>query len=119
MIIGGMIGFLSGLIGIGGGIFLAPVLYLLKWDNPKVIAATAAIFILVNSIAGLIGQLSNPNFYLDYAFVIPLVCTVLIGGQIGVRLGAGPFKPQLVKTLTAILIAFVGVRILIKYSFLA
>ena len=117
--IGGVIGFLSGLIGIGGGIFLAPVLYLLKWDSPKVIAATAAFFILVNSIAGLIGQLSNPNFYLDYIFVVPLVLTVLVGGQIGVRLGAGPFKPQLVKTLTAILISFVGLRILIKYSFLS
>ncbi len=116
MIIGGAIGFLSGLIGIGGGIFLAPVLYLLKWDSPKIIAATAAFFILVNSIAGLIGQLANPNFYLDVAFVIPLVLTVFIGGQIGVRLGAGPFKPQLIKILTAILVAFVGIRILIKYS---
>ena len=81
------------------------------------IAATAAFFILVNSIAGLIGQLSNPNFYLDYAFVIPLVLTVLTGGQIGVRLGAGPFKPQLIKILTAFLIAFVGLRILVKYNF--
>lgn len=115
--IGGLIGFFSGLIGIGGGIFLAPVLYLIKWDKPKVIAATAAFFILVNSVAGLAGQLSNPEFYLDYGFVIPLVITVLVGGQIGVRLGAGPLKPQLVKMLTAFLIAFVGIRILLKYSF--
>lgn len=117
VIIGGLIGFLSGLIGIGGGIFLAPVLYLIKWDKPSVITATAAFFILVNSVAGLIGQIANPNFYLDYGFVIPLVIAVLLGGQIGVRLGAGPFKPQLVKTLTAFLIAFVGIRILLKYSF--
>lgn len=115
--IGGLIGFFSGLIGIGGGIFLAPVLYLIKWDNPKIIAAAAAFFIFVNSIAGLIGQISNPNFYLEYEFIIPLVLTVFIGGQIGVRLGSGPFSPQLVKTLTAMLIAFVGIRILLKYCF--
>jgi len=98
-------------------IFLAPVLYLMKWDKPKVIAATAAFFILVNSVAGLAGQIANPNFYLDYGFVIPLALAVLLGGQIGVRLGAGPFKPKLIKILTAVLIAFVGIRILVKYSF--
>src|SRR5579862_2430990 len=58
-VIGASIGFLSGMVGIGGGIFLSPLLNLMKWDTPKKIAATASVFILVNSISGIAGQLSN------------------------------------------------------------
>lgn len=114
MTVGASIGFISGMVGIGGGIFLAPVLHLMKWDSPKVIAATAAFFIFVNSVAGLLGQWSNPGFYFNYKFILPLLITVFIGGQIGVRLGTGPFKPNTIKLLTACLIAFVGLRILFK-----
>ena len=56
---GGLLGLLAGIVGIGGGIFLAPLLYLLRWDAPKRIAATCAAFILVNSLAGLAGQASK------------------------------------------------------------
>ena len=55
-IIGGAIGFLSGMVGIGGGIFLSPILNLMKWDTPKNIAATASFFILINSIASLVNS---------------------------------------------------------------
>jgi len=113
--IGGLIGFFSGMIGIGGGIFLAPTLHFINWDKPKVIAATASLFILLNSIAGLIGQISNPNFTFSYQFALPLIIAVFVGGQIGTRLNVMHFKPNTVRVLTAILIAFVGVRILIKY----
>src|SRR5262249_19636489 len=58
-LIGGAIGFLSGMVGIGGGIFLSPLLNLMKWDTPKKIAATASVFILVNSISGIAGQIST------------------------------------------------------------
>ena len=85
--LGGGIGFFSGVVGIGGGIFLSPILNLLKWDSPKNIAAAASFFILVNSIAGLLGQLSK-NAALDWAFILPLMAAVFVGGQIGSRFNA-------------------------------
>ncbi len=114
---GGFIGFLSGLVGIGGGIFLAPLLHLSNWDSPKKIAATASFFILVNSIAGLIGQYSNPNFIIEWKLTSILLITVFIGGQIGSRLSNRYFTPIQIKRITAVLIAIVGIRILVKYIF--
>ena len=112
---GGIIGFISGMVGIGGGIFLAPLLHLTNWDTPKKIAATASVFILVNSIAGLLGQYSNPDFYIDWNLTSILLITVFIGGQIGFRMSNNLFSPLQLKKATAILIALVGIRILIKY----
>ncbi|WP_299016648.1 sulfite exporter TauE/SafE family protein [uncultured Polaribacter sp.] len=112
---GGFIGFISGMVGIGGGVFLAPLLHLTKWDTPKKIAATASVFILVNSIAGLTGQYANTNFYIDWNLTTILLVVVLIGGQIGSRLSTNFFTPIQLKKATAILIAFVSLRILWKY----
>jgi hypothetical protein len=109
---GGFIGFISGMVGIGGGIFLAPTLHLTNWNTPKKIAATASLFILVNSIAGLIGQYSNDDFTIDWYFTTILLITVFIGGQIGNRLSHQYFNAFQLKKATAILIAFVGLRIL-------
>lgn len=114
---GGIIGFISGIVGIGGGIFLAPLLHLTNWDTPKKIAATSSFFILVNSIAGLIGQYQNPNFYIEPNITILLLITVFIGGQIGSRLSVNKISPFAIKRLTAILIIIVGLRILWKYLF--
>ena len=112
---GGLIGFISGMVGIGGGIFLAPLLHLTHWDTPKKIAATASLFILVNSIAGLGGQYFNPEFVVDWYLTIVLLITVFIGGQIGSRFSNKFFKPIQLKKATALLIAFVSIRILWKY----
>ena len=112
---GGIIGFISGIVGIGGGIFLAPILHLTNWDTPKKIAATASFFILVNSIAGLLGQYSNPDFVIDWNLTSILLVTVFIGGQIGGRISNQFFTPIQLKKATAILIAFVSLRILWKY----
>lgn len=112
---GGSIGFISGMVGIGGGIFLAPLLHLTKWDTPKRIAATSSFFILVNSIAGLTGQYLNPNFSIEPTITIVLMIIVLIGGQIGSRLSAKLISPIFLKKITALLIAFVAFRILWKY----
>lgn len=112
---GGSIGFISGMVGIGGGIFLAPLLHLTKWDTPKRIAATSSFFILVNSIAGLSGQFLNPKFSVEPTITIMLMFTVLIGGQIGSRLSAKLISPNILKKITAVLIAFVAFRILWKY----
>jgi uncharacterized membrane protein YfcA len=114
---GGLIGFVSGMVGIGGGIFLAPLLHLTKWDTPKRIAATSSFFILVNSMAGLGGQYFNPDFSIEPIITIILMCTVFVGGQIGSRLSITLISPSNVKKGTALLIAFVGLRILWKYLF--
>ena len=117
--VGGGIGFLSGIVGIGGGIFLAPVLYLLRWGSPREIAGTASIFILVNSVAGLAGQAMKLEADYGVTNAIDLVSTywlvfpaVLIGGQIGSRLGSMHIPPLLVKRLTALLILYVAGRLL-------
>lgn len=109
--LGGAIGFLSGLVSIGGGIFLSPILHLLNWDEAKKISALASIFILVNSISGLMGQLTR-SFSLDWSFTWPLLLAVLAGGQIGSRLGARRFNPLYIKRITAILILVAGFNIL-------
>jgi len=114
---GGFIGFISGIVGIGGGIFLAPLLHLTNWDRPKKIAATASFFILVNSISGLIGQSINPNFTIDWNLTTVLLITVFIGGQIGSRFSTKFLKPIQLKKATAVLIVFVSIRILWKYLF--
>jgi uncharacterized protein len=112
---GGSIGFISGIVGIGGGIFLAPLLHLTKWDTPKRIAATSSFFILVNSIAGLGGQYLNPDFLIEPTITLIFMLTVLIGGQIGSRLSIKLISPVKLKRGTAILIAFVAIRLLWKH----
>lgn len=115
---GGFVGFISGVVGIGGGIFLAPLLHLTRWNVPKKIAATASIFIFVNSIAGLLGQYGNSNFIIDWNLTVVLLITVFIGGQIGNRTSTVYFSALQLKKGTALLIAFVSIRILWKYLFL-
>lgn len=112
-IIGGGIGFLSGLVGIGGGIFLSPFLYLTHWAKAKTIAATTAAFIFVNSIAGLIGQINTNGFGIDFQAVFLLLITVFVGGQIGSRLTVKWINSMVVKKITAVLILLVAIRILI------
>ncbi len=114
MLLGGSIGFLSGMVGIGGGIFLAPILHLIQWARAKEIAATAAAFILFNSLSGLSGQLYREIPQLSLDFFLPLLGAVSIGGQIGVRLSILGLRPIFIKRLTALLVLYVGARILWK-----
>lgn len=113
--IGGGIGFLSGLVGIGGGIFLSPILHLTKWDRPKSIAATSATFILVNSLSGLIGQIYTNGFDLSFNMIFALVLAVILGSQIGIRMTIFKLNPTHVKCVTAFVIFLVSVRLLFKY----
>jgi uncharacterized membrane protein YfcA len=105
------VGFLSGLVSIGGGIFLSPILHLSKWDTARKISAMASVFILANSISGLAGQFAR-SAGIDWAFVLPLLAAVLIGGQIGSRLGANKFNPVYIRRITAALILIAGINIL-------
>ena len=117
--IGGAIGILSGLVGIGGGIFLAPVLYFLRWGSAKQIAAACSLFILVNSLSGLLGQaiklqdLALISLALPYW---PLPLAVLIGGQIGSWLASYHIKPDIIRIMTAILILYVSAQLLMRWS---
>jgi uncharacterized protein len=112
--LGSGIGLLSGLVGIGGGIFLSPVLHLINWDKAKSISAMASFFILVNSVSGLAGQLSR-SASIDWNFIWPLLLAVFAGGQIGSRLGARKFNPLVIKRITAVIILVAGVNTLLKY----
>lgn len=113
-LIGGSIGLLSGLVGIGGGIFIAPILHHLKWEKPLIIAALASFFILVNSISGIFGLLNAGTFELPVPEILYLVFAVLLGGQIGARLGIGTFSGKTIRLLTALLVLIVGLRVLLQ-----
>ncbi len=111
-LIGGGIGFLSGLVGIGGGIFLSPVLHLSRWAQVKTIAATTALFILANSVAGLAGQLYTNGLVIQSHRLLILIVAVFIGGQIGIRLTIKKLNPIMVKKITALVIMLVALRLL-------
>ena len=110
--LGGAIGLLSGLVGIGGGIFLSPILHLMNWSEAKKISALASVFILVNSISGLAGQWVRGGLHFEVAFILPLLLSVFVGGQIGSRLGAIKFNPMYIKRITALLIFVAALNIL-------
>jgi hypothetical protein len=114
----GAIGFLAGIVGIGGGIFLAPLLYLLRWGPPKAIAGTCAVFILANSLSGLAGQLAKGSGGAAggaLATYWPLFPAVLVGGLIGSTLGSGRLDSRYVRILTALLILYVAARLAIRF----
>ena len=112
--IGGVIGFISGIVGIGGGIFLSPILFIIKAGKPKYIATTASIFILINSIFGISGQLTK-KFVFDeiqnYWFIFLIV---FIGGQIGNYLNIKIFTTRILILITAGLVIFVAFRMGLK-----
>lgn len=112
-ILGGGIGFLAGLVGIGGGIFLAPILNHLRWEKSLTIAALTSFFILVNSISGLSGLILNNTFQVPVTYAIFLMFVVLLGGQLGTRITLRKFSGNSIKRLTALLVFSVGIRVLL------
>ena len=110
LLIGSIIGFISGIIGIGGGIFLSPILFLMKAGYPKQIATTASLFILINSIFGVAGQLTKDIVFDEFLNYWPLFIVVLIGGQIGNFLNIKFLSGKTLAIITSLLVIFVAIR---------
>jgi len=111
ILIGGSIGFISGVVGIGGGIFLSPILLLLNAGKVKHIATTASLFILINSISGLGGQFTKNYIFGEIHNYWPLFVVVFLGGQIGNFLNIKIFPTRVLALVTAGLVIFVAIRI--------
>tara|TARA_B100000945_G_scaffold303742_1_gene288609 strand:- start:874 stop:1347 length:474 start_codon:yes stop_codon:yes gene_type:complete len=117
MFISLLLGLLAGIIGIGGGIFFAPILHLQNCLPSKKIAAFSSLFILLNSISGLLGQFFkniNTNISFDMNGYIFLIAAVFIGGQIGNYFGVKIFSGSIVRRLTSLLVIYVGVRLILS-----
>ena len=112
--IGSIIGFMSGLVGIGGGIFLSPLLFLMKAGYPRHITSSASLFILINSIFGIAGQLTKDQVLDQVINYWPLFLSVLIGGQIGSLLNIKFLSNKILALLTSFLVIFVAIRMGIK-----
>ena len=111
------LGYLAGLVGIGGGIFLAPLLHLVRWNDARAIAATASLFILVNSLFGLAGQVvKNGPGRLGAAVELglPLLVAVAVAGQVGSLLALKYLPQRWIRWGTAALTAWVGGRLLLN-----
>ncbi|GAB2537498.1 sulfite exporter TauE/SafE family protein [Rufibacter soli] len=114
--LGAATGFVSGLVGIGGGILLSPTLHLLKWAQPRTIAALASFFILVNSVSGLLGQVVSGTFQVDGWLLGPLLLAVWVGGQLGTRWNLKLLPPRAIKGLTGIFVLVIGLKLVLDFS---
>ena len=110
IVIGGFLGLVSGIVGIGGGIFLSPILFLLRAGRPKHIVTTASLFILINSIFGVFGQLTKNTVLLDLQNYWFLLLAVFVGGQVGNVLNLKIFPTKFLALVTALLVLFVSAR---------
>ena len=114
ILIGCVIGFISGIVGIGGGIFLSPILFLIKAGYPKQIATTASLFILINSIFGVAGQLTKDIVLNQFLNFWPLFLVVFMGGQIGNFLNIKFLSNKTLSLITSLLVLFVATRMGLK-----
>ena len=110
ILIGAVLGFISGAVGIGGGIFLSPILFLIRAGRPKHIVTSASLFILINSIFGIIGQLTKNVVLMEVLNYWYLLVAVLIGGQVGNFLNLKIFPTRILALVTALLVLFVTIR---------
>ena len=115
ILIGGILGFISGVVGIGGGIFLSPILFLIRAGRPKHIVTIASLFILINSVSGIIGQLTKNDVLTEMLNYWYLLVAVLIGGQIGNFLNLKIFPVRIFALLTASLVLFVAFRMSFRF----
>ena len=114
ILIGSLLGLISGVVGIGGGIFLSPILFLMKADKPKNIVTTASLFILINSISGIFGQLTKEIVIREIIIYWPLFLSVLVGGLLGNYLNLKIFSNRTLAVITSLLVIFVAIRMGIR-----
>ena len=115
IMIGGVLGLISGIVGIGGGIFLSPILFLLRVGKAKHIVTAASLFILINSLSGIAGQFTKNIVLEEIQSYWLLIAAVFLGGQIGNFLNLKIFSTRFLAMLTAILVIFVAIRMGIRY----
>jgi uncharacterized membrane protein YfcA len=108
--VGAGLGLLSGLTGVGGGIFLTPLMIFMRWARTKTASAVSALFILVNSISGLAGNITSTKA-LPF-FALPLALCAVAGGSAGSYLGSRRFSPMLIKRLLGVVLIIAGVKML-------
>ena len=114
ILIGSSIGFVSGIVGIGGGIFLSPVLLLIKADKVKNIVTAASLFILINSLSGLAGQFTKASTMSGIYDYWPLFLIVLLGGLLGNFFNLKIFPAKILVLVTSALVIFVAIRMGLK-----
>ncbi len=110
LFIGGCIGFFSGMIGIGGGIILTPIILLLHWANMKQTAAVSALFIFVNSIAGLVGVFTNGFEYKPE--ILFMIGIAMAGGLLGAYLGSKKFDTVFLRKLLAVVLLMASIKLM-------
>ena len=113
LLIGAVIGLLSGLVGVGGGIFLTPILLLMRWAETRVAAGVSVLFILVNSAAGLVGPFRRGDLSSLPADVWLWVAAAVIGGLVGSTLGSKKFNSITLRRVLAVVLLFAGVKLIL------
>ena len=108
--VGFVIGILSGIIGVGGGIFLSPIILLFGWSDPKTTAGISAVFIWVNSFSGLVGSTVSGQLALDVSTLIPFSIAVLIGGYIGSKFGSEKFSQNSIRNMLVAVMLIAAIR---------
>lgn len=108
--VGFVIGLLSGIIGVGGGIFLSPIILLFGWSDPKTTAGIAAVFIWVNSLSGLVGSTISGQLALDFSTLIPFSAAVLVGGYVGSKYGSEKLSQNSIQNMLVAVMLIAAIR---------
>jgi uncharacterized membrane protein YfcA len=112
--VGALVGFVSGVVGVGGGIFLSPLILMMRWADAKRTAATSAAFILVNSISGISGRVTGGTFAVGP--LLPFLIAAFIGGLLGSHLGAVRYSGRTIRQLLGVVLMIASVKLLLSQS---